>query len=154
MAKLEGTFNPFDLVDFEIPKAKRKEALAEVATYLKEEVLSYVGSAKSPVDGENFEPLSKAWKKIKKEKSSSTKANLEYTGDMLDHFDVKVKSGEVALGVYGPKFAVDKARGHNQHAGDEHEFLPIRRFIPEDGEGLTPKIQKKVAEILENYRED
>lgn len=152
MAKIQFKFNPFQKTGIKVPEEDRDDALDEVADFLKEAVLDSVAQARSPVYGTKWKGLSSEYKKRKAEESSSTTANLELTGEMLDHFDVVVQSGgKLSVEVSGDRDAVNKARGHNQHSGDEHPFLPVRRFIPEPSEFFTSTIENGIKRILKGY---
>lgn len=147
-------FDPFEELGITPPKNKsaRDEALERVAELVQTSVLEYVGDAKSPVKGGPWKRgLSPAYKKIKSQESSSTVANLELTGDMLDALEVVRKRGTtLSLQIEGEE--APKADGHNNHSGDSP--LPERRFIPKGGETLRSDIWRDVKRILQEYEDE
>lgn len=152
--KVAFEFDPFQVLGLTPPKdrALRDEALDRVAELVQTSVLEYVGDAKSPVKGGPWKrTLSPAYKKIKGEESSSTVANLELTGDMLDALEVVRKRGtKLSLQIEGEE--APKADGHNNHSGDSS--LPERRFIPKGRETLRDNIWRDVKRILQEYEDE
>ena len=148
-------FDPEEETGIKVPKAKRGEALEAVADFVKESVLSTVGSGATPVEGGKWKKsLSKAYKKRKGDVSSSNFANLELHGDMLDSLDVVKKRGPKPLRLLVDDDQMDKADGHNNFSGKSK--LPERNFIPDASRGqrLSPKIRRGMKSILEEYSED
>lgn len=151
--KVAYQFDPFELVGKDIPKGKKREALAEIADYVKTEVLQYVGDARSPVAGGQYKAtLSKAYAKEK----GSSKANLELTGDMLDSLECVNVGGKLELRIKGAE--APKAYGHNT-GFEGHPTLeggPKRQFIPneENGETFRKSILKGIAGIIDSYEEE
>ena len=152
--KVAYEFDPFQVLGLTPPKdrALRDEALERVAELVQTSVLEYVGDAKSPVKGGPWKrTLSPAYQKIKGEDSSSTVANLELTGDMLDALEVVRKRGtKLSLQIEGEE--APKADGHNNHSGDSS--LPERRFIPKGRETLRDDIWRDVKRILQEYEDE
>lgn len=129
-----------------VPRSKRKRFARRVADFLKDEILKSVGNAKSPVSGERFPGLSKSYKEFKQKQNRPGKANLEFTGDMLDAFDVKVTDqGRVKPGVFGSS-EVGKADGHNNFSGES--TLRKRRFLPDEDQKFKSDIQSGIDEII------
>lgn len=143
-------FDPFKEVGMKVAKADRKDAKEEIANFVKEQVLSYVGEGKSPVSNGHWKrSLSPEYKKRKASESSSLFANMELTGEMLDSLDVVSKSGnKLSLEITGHD-QVAKADGHNNFSGKSH--LPERDFIPKDGETLKRPILDGIKEIIARY---
>jgi hypothetical protein len=137
--KVAYEFDPFELIGLDAPKDRstRREALEEIADYVRTEILQYVGDAKSPVKGGAWKAsLSPAYAKLKAEISGSSKANMELTGDMLDAMECVITSrGTLELRIKGAEAA--KADGHNNFSGDSS--LPAREFIPNEDKGQTFK---------------
>lgn len=154
--KVSFKFDPWELAGIEKPKdkSKVKAAQEEVAEYVQGEVLGYVGEAKSPVSGGSYKStLSKKYKEYKSEYSSSTDANLELHGDMLDALEVKTLSkGELELGVYGKEQAM-KADGHNHSGVFGTSTLPKREFIPKKGQTFKRDIVNGIKNILMEYED-
>lgn len=147
-------FDPFEkFPDVTVPKSVKSEAAQEVADFVKERVLSYVGEGTSPVSGYGkFAPLSPGYREAKKKVSSNAIPNMELTGAMLDALNCRPSKGKIVLEVKGPE--AQKAEGHNQHR--EGSFLPLRRFIPygRDEETFKKDIWDGVREILQGYAEE
>lgn len=121
------------------------QAVKRVANYLKEQVLTDVGNARSPISGKKFPGLNPKYKKLKSKKAKPI-ANLELTGDMLASFKYEIKGNEIELGIFGGE--ADKADGHCNHSGASK--LPNRRFIPKDEKfrkGIEDNVKRIIKEI-------
>lgn len=149
---LSYTFDPFE--GMKLDDDARSAAIDEAASLVKEQLLSYIGDAKSPVKGYGaFKGLSKEYQKFKEEHSSSAIPNLELYGDMLDALQVRATDdGRLQIVIEGHQ--ADKADGHCQLTGRESDNpLPLRRFIPHAGHGetLAPAILSAVRHIGQQY---
>lgn len=146
--RLAFEFDPLD--GFDIDPDLKGEALSLIADFVKEKVLSYVGSGESPVAGGKWQrKLSPAYKKRKDEISGVGFANMELTGAMLDALEVVDHKGVLALEISGEEAA--KADGHNNFSGDSK--LPPRQFIPnaKKGQNFKRDIISGMAEIALQY---
>lgn len=141
-------FDPFEDLGLDPPQDPT-DALAEIADYVKTEILLFVGQGESPVEGGDWKrSLSPEYKKIKEKISGATFANLELTGDMLDSLEAKVVDGKIQVGIWDQS-QVPKAYNHN--VGDT---LPRRQFIPEQGQGFVSSIQQGMKDIAESFMDD
>ena len=142
--KVSYQFNPYEIVGKDSPSShKRGDAMYDMADAIKEEILGYMESANSPVKGYGrFPALSKAYKSRKSALGGSSIADLELFGDMKAALQVRpnVRRGVITVEVIGKQG--DKADGHNNHSGDSS--LPLRRFIPADGETFKRAITSKI----------
>jgi hypothetical protein len=138
--------------DIQLPKKGRKEAEDLIADLIREEILSHVADQNSPVAGHGkFPKLNKEYKEKKKGEGLPGLPNLEFSGDMLDALEVyPVRGGVIRVEISGEE--APKADGHNNHSGDS--TLPLRRFIPDDGETFKKKILSGVRDILLEYSDD
>ncbi len=128
-----------------LPKKVKKLIQEEVGSYLVEQTLSSMGEKKSPIQGApNFAPLSKNYKKRKLEEVGSGEANLEFDGIMKDDTDFQPTEDGIKLGVFGERAGA--ADGHNNLSGKSQ--LPLRKFLPDEGENYKPKIVKEVERII------
>lgn len=156
MAKFKPfKFDPIDELGIEVPKNKQKEALEEVATYLQEELLSYYGDANSPVSGGHWtRKLTKAYKELKGEQSSSDIANLELTGDLLDSFTVEADGSKIVVDVGSDQYG--KAEGHitGQYGDGKMKKDYRRQFIPQKNETFKRQIISNIRRILKEYEDD
>lgn len=127
-----------------------RDAKEKIANFVKEQVLDYVGSGKTPVSGGAWKrTLSPEYKKIKAKSSSATFANMEYKGDLLDALDVSIDSGtKLSLEVTGSD-QVAKADGHNNFSGKSD--LPARDFIPKSGQSFKKPILDGIKSIIASY---
>lgn len=143
--KIFYEFDPFELAGVERPATDVREAKKRIADLILEEVLSYVGQAKSPVSGESWKSsLSPAYKKQKSKVSSVLQANMELYGDMLDSLECVInRNGNIELRIAGREAA--KADGHNNHSG--LSSLPRRRFIPDAGQTFKREIIEKIKTV-------
>lgn len=139
----------------ELPKEIRAQAKAEVADYLKNEILRSVSSGRSPVQGEGrFQRLSDDY--AENQKGGVRLSNLELEGDLLNDFDVKPTRGSnLRIGHTGNE--VPKADGHNQlstkaktWAADKN--FPRRRYIPDDNQKFTRRIERGIRDIIGEFR--
>lgn len=144
--KISYKFDPEELTGLKIPAGKRRQVKMEIADFIEEKVLSAVGEAKSPVAGESWKrSLNKDYRKFKGEHSSSTIANMELTGDMLDAHEVIVVGGRIEQRIKGKQ--ADKADGHNQLTG-RSTHLPKRRFIPGPNQKYKKGIRDGIKDII------
>ncbi len=151
MDKIAYKFDPEDLTGEDIPRGRVREAMQEIGEFVKEQVLSYVGDAKSPVSGGKWKrSLSKSYKEYKSEFSSSTIANMELTGSMLDALEVVSVGGELELRIQGEEAA--KADGHNNFSGSSN--LPLREFIPKPSQTFKRDIIAGIRKIIQDYQDE
>lgn len=144
--KVSYVFDPFDLVGVAKPKRRNiAAARREIADYVLDEVLNYVGDGKSPVKNGTWKrSLTPEYKKRKAELSSELFANMELTGEMLDSLEVTVRrDGKLELKIEGDQ--APKADGHNNHSG--RSPLPAREFIPKKGQTFKRQITSGIREI-------
>lgn len=144
--KVEYVFDPFELIDkdLELSKSKKKEALDEVAAYVHESVLSFIGDSRSPVNGRKFPLLNKEY--AEKEHGGNRVSHLELDGDLLDSIVVKRKGDALILTVTEDQ--QEKADGHNNFSGKSK--LPLRQFIPKDGQNFAPEIREGIKSIIKD----
>jgi hypothetical protein len=135
----------FDIPNFdEVPEEVRQELVDEIGEYLLDSILDYVGESKTPVAGGEFKKeLSDAYKKI----SGKNNSNLDFTGSMLDSLEIipDYDSGVITIGIFDPDEA---PKAYNHQVGDT---LPVRQFIPNEGELLKAEILRGVGRIIEDY---
>lgn len=153
--KVEFNLDPFDLAGIsksDVSRSARKDILDEVTAYLTDAIKKDVKDATSPVTGEAFQGLSDAYKAKKKAAGKGTKANLIFTGKLIDSIRVKATGGEVNVTVL--KSQQDKADGHNNFSGDSK--LPERKFIPneDNGESFRKGILDEIVKIVESRVEE
>lgn len=139
-------FDPFKATGAELPdKSDKKDALEEAAKFLREQVLEHMGAQKSPVAGYgSFPKLSKEYAKRKRAAGHSPVPNLEFDGDLKDAIKVYPKGNRLVIEVTGAEGA--KADGHCNLSGDSS--LPLRRFIPGDGEQFKTPILQGIGRII------
>lgn len=150
--KVVYEFDPFD--GLEKPKSKKdtKEALKEIAEFVRDEILQYVGDAKSPVSGGKWKAsLSPEYKELKKEISGSSVANMELYGDMLDALEAKVVGNKIKVGWFSGEQAA-KADGHNNFSGESS--LPTRQSIPKEGQTFKRDILQGIKAIAKEFIEE
>lgn len=148
-------FDPMKLTGIKVPKESRDQALEEVATFVKEAILSNTADGKTSVkNGKWKRSLTPEYKKRKAEESSVGFANMELTGDMLDALDTYVDGRRVAIEIRGDE--ADKAEGNllgsygrSPDPGKAREFMPHKR-----GQELSSDIQRGIAQILKRYEEE
>lgn len=149
---LRKVFDPFE--DVKISAKARSNAADEIADYLKEQILSSVGEAKSPITGKEFPALDKDYSKKKSAEGGTPIANLEEHGDMLDALEVTTAAGgKIVIQIEGEE--AEKADGHCKLTGRKNPFLKKkRRFIPGPDEEFSREIMDGVNEIIDRYVEE
>lgn len=139
-------FYPFEELGIEDTRATRAN-LSEAADYINQQILEHCERATSPVEGYGkFQKLSGKYRKRKVDAGGSSDPDLRLSGDMLGAVQAKVSSDKITIQVKGKQG--DKADGHCNHSGDSS--LPLRRFIPGDGETFKKSILSGVKKILKS----
>jgi hypothetical protein len=136
--------------------SRKKQALEEIGEYILDQILSHVGSAKSPVEGGKYKSsLDPDYAKIKKKISGSSKPNMELYGDMLDEMAFKVnKRNKLEIGFLkdSDQTQIDKADNHNKFSSASKKTkLPERNFIPRKSDTFKKSIMTEVDRIIEDY---
>lgn len=137
--------------DVKLPRAVKVSVAEEAKDIIQDAILLSVGGAKSPISGESWPGLSSAYKKFKISQNRPGKANMEFSGDMLDSLDGKVSgSGRLTMGYFGSDEA-GKAEGHNQFASSGGNN-PKRRSLPGVDQvfkrGTVAQIDELIAEAV------
>jgi len=117
----------------------------EVGDLLIDFILDQVGSEKSPIKGESFPKLDPKYREIKKKAGRGTKANLEFSGDMLDALEKKRTADGVKLQIKGTQ--APKADGHNNFSGKSR--ITTRQFLPKEGDKFKPSAKKEIDRIIQ-----
>lgn len=140
------SFNPFEETGITLPEgADKSDVLEAGAEFLLESVLEYMGNETSPVQGHGaFARLSKKYAEKKKADGHPPVPNLEYDGEMKDAIKSYVRGNKIVIEVTGKQGA--KADGHCNHSGASD--LPLRRFIPAEGETFKRPIMEGIARII------
>ncbi len=146
-------FEKFPRLGNKVPDDNKKQAQREISDFILDAVLDIVGGAKSPVKGEGWkQSLSTEYKEFKKTQSSSSKANMELKGDMLDALKSHPgKGSNVVLEIKGKQ--AEKADGHNKLTGRSNKN-PKRRFIPGKGQEFKDSINSGIRAILREFAEE
>ena len=88
------------------------------------------------------------YKDFKKKFSSSGKANMELTGDMLDALDWENLGGNsLEVGLFDPEQA---AKAHKHNTSDKYP----RQFIPAKDQQFNDKITTGIEDIIASFAED
>lgn len=143
-------FDPFEIagVDKEtIVPSEVARILSEVSDLVVSQVLKDTKNQISPVDGSDFEALSKDYAKFKKKSGKKPIPNLRFDGDLMDALAISVEPDD-KLKLYVEASQSDKADGHNNHSGDSK--LPLRRYVPLEGvdSGFRDVIENKIKRIV------
>lgn len=132
------------LANLKIPERTKSRIKSDVGQFLVEQILSSASASKSPVEGEDWPPLSDAYKRQKKAEGLGGKANLEAEGDLLDALGFDETKDGIEIGWTGKQ--AGKADGHNNLSGDSS--IPTRRVLPDVGQEFIPRIQKEAERII------
>lgn len=132
----------------EVPRSKRKEVREEIGKTLVEEIKSFTRSGNSPVSGEKFPRLSKAY--ADEEKGGNRTPNLRLSRDMVNSLNYKVSGTTVEVGVFDSA-EKPKADGHNNFSGASK--IPQRRFIPGEDQNFKKQITSKINKIIRGEKE-
>lgn len=145
-------FDPISSLDLSIPKDKQREALKAAAEFLRETMLDFAGSLKSPVQGGTWvKGLSKGYKAFKEKESPSSQANLELTGHLLDNLEVTVTGNKLVIDVSKEDYG--KAEGHITGEYGKHSQIKPRQFMPQGSEEFKQRILSDLKTLLEEYEE-
>ena len=131
-----------------IPSAKRKKAKEEVRKYIMKQIERDTRSTISPVTGEAYEKLTKAYRERKIKMGAGDKPNLHLHNKMIR----SIKDSNTTDGV---KFEIRSRkvipRAYNHNTGDT---IPERSFMPDEdlNQDFRPEIVEKVDKILNKYR--
>lgn len=132
-----------------VPKAQQAQLKNDIGQFLVEQILLTVGSAKSPVIGEDWPQLSKDYKIKKKQEGLPAKANLEESGAMLNALDYKNTRNGIEIGIFGKE--AWKADGHLKFSGEKNN-IPQRRFIPAEGQSFKKEIESEIENMIADAR--
>jgi len=127
-----------------LPKKELNKIKDEAGELLVDAILSSVGKATSPIQGESWPALTKEYKSFKQKQGAGSKANMELTGDMLDSLGFSRTKDGVKIGITG--FQAPKADGHNNFSGKSE--LPRRRFLPVKGDKFKGSVEKDIKGII------
>lgn len=123
----------------------------EIGEFLVEQILAKTSESESPISGYGkFPALSKLYKTKKEESGRAGVPNLDYEGDMLSALDYEITDEGIKIGVFGDQ--APKADGHNNFSGASS--LPLRRFLPDVGEGFKKDISSEIEAILAERKVD
>jgi phage gpG-like protein len=146
----------FELPNAEnIPESVRDQVLEEIAEFLRDSILDYVGEGKSPVAGGRYRStLNKDY--ADREKGGDTMANLDLNGDMLNALEYRIEDDKVIVGIFDEDQAI-KSYAHNT-GYEGHPTLEgkgyIRQFIPKEDQLLKAEIIRGVKRIIEEYLDE
>jgi hypothetical protein len=148
-------FDPEKLTGIKVPKADRADALEEVATFVKESILSNCGDGRTSVKGGRWvKSLTPGYKKVKSQYSGVDYANLELHGDLLDSVETGVSGKKVFIEI-ADETQLGKAEGHLTGIYGAHsKKARPRQFMPQPGEELSPDIVSGIKDILQKYEEE
>ncbi len=154
MAKIQYDFDILDDLGIEIKKENKEDALEQASELLKTLMLEYIGEAKSPLSNGLWKPgLSKKYKKIKGDLSSSNIANLELSGDLLDSLSVHPVGGKIRIEI--PSDQAGKAEGNLIGSyGREPDPKKAREFMPHDEFTSTTEFKRPIISKLKALLEE
>lgn len=130
----------------DVPAGTRTTVKRQVGELLVTEILRSVEAGVSPVSGRSrFKILNEEY--ASREKGGNRRPNLELEGEMLDALTFKQKASGIEVGIFNSQ--APKADGHNNHSGDSS--LPLRRFIPTEGEEFKSDIRLRMKDIINQF---
>lgn len=135
----------FDLGLSGVSAKAAKDIKRDVADFFVESILDAVAEGRSPVSGERFPALSKAYKKKKLEDGAPGIPNLDLKGDLLESLSYKITEEGFKLGFFGEQ--APKADGHLKFSGKEGT-APKRRAIPAEGQKFKADIQSEAEAMI------
>ncbi len=124
--------------------AQKNKIKQEAGEIVIDHILSTVSKAKSPIKGAAWEALSADYKKLKKSAGRGTKANMEFSGDMLDELKNKNTKEGFRIQIKGRE--APKADGHNNFSGKS--ILKTRKFLPGEGDEFNGKVDRDIDSII------
>lgn len=117
----------------------------EAGELLVDHILGRVGTSKSPFKGGAWPALTELYKKFKQKEGRGGKANLEFTGDMLDALKFKRTPAGVRLEIKGKE--APKADGHNNFSG-QSKIKNTRQFLPKEGDKFSGSVKRDVDSVI------
>lgn len=135
-------------ITFEFPEGlsrEQKRAIKDQAgEIIVDHILGRVSQAKSPISGGRWPALSSGYKKFKQAEGAGSKANMEFSGDMLDRLGFKRTENGVKIQITGKE--ARKADGHNNFSGRSN--LPQRKFLPEEGDSFGSTVKREIDSLI------
>ena len=128
----------------------KEEALNAAGSVIIDMMLDKMGDGSSPVMGERFPKLSKAY--AKKEKHGDRTPNLNLDGDMWDAIESESSGNILTIGVN--KSDELKADNHNGFGAFGSPTLPQRRFIPAKEQKFKRDIMAAVRDTIDLFSTD
>ena len=134
--------------------SKKKEIKRAVAKFVLEEIESFTKSEVSPVTDHGFDPLNKAYAKVKKKLGKGSKADLHLKGKMIS--SIKAVTGGIDSVVFKINQKKQLKKAFNHITGDT---LPKRPFLPNDKLGVkskygsfSPSIKSGIRDIIKGLK--
>lgn len=155
MGKVTYKITLSDIVDeTKLTRSDKAQLKKQLGNYVVEQILEDTSKQISSVSGQRWKGLTnESYKKLKSKESSSTSANLELTGAMLDALQAKNRADGLEVGIFRNAEA-KKADGHCHTGVFGESRLPKRQFIPGEGENLRAGIIKEMKKIANEFIED
>jgi hypothetical protein len=132
-----------------LPDEVRAKINRDVGDFLIEQIIQSAEAEKSPISGEGWPSLSKAYKEKKIREGLGGKANLTFEGDLLDALTYKQSKTGIEIGWFGKE--APKADGHANISGKSR--IRTRRLIPDEGQMFKRDIKNEIEMIVAEYVE-
>ncbi|MCH7552120.1 hypothetical protein IIB49_01905, partial [Patescibacteria group bacterium] len=132
-----------------VPRNKHKKVKSEIGKAVLRQINIDTRKQISPVDGERYAPLTKAYRERKKKLGKGSKPNLHLNNRMIP----AIRKHNTVKGV---KFEITRKKiipqAFNINTGDT---MTARQFLPDDGLGeeFRSETQKKIERIAAKHRD-
>lgn len=141
-----------------LSKTQKTKIKNEVAETVISEIQNQTQAQKSPVTGDKFKKLSKAYKDFKKSEGKGTKADLFHDGLMLGDLHTKNKENGVEFKITD---TLSKYKSMSHNKGEKlggAKGVPRRPFLPDDTKktgkykNFNSKITEKINKIIRKHK--
>lgn len=142
-------FSEIDLFsDRAVPRSARTEIKKRVGELLVDETLAAVSDSNTPVSGAPYKSTltDPVYRKLKAESNLPVKANMEFSGAMLDALSSRPTAAGIKIGIFSDGKNAPKADGHNNFSGKSE--LPRRQFLPTKGQNYKRSIESEIDRII------
>ena len=131
-------------------RSQKKAMKDEIGKLIITEIERTTRGGRSPVNGENFKPLSPEYRALKKKSGKGGAANLHLTDTMI----AAIANKNTAAGVkIEQKGRTEKLKLFNHNTGDT---LKKRQVLPDEdkGEVFNQTIMRKVDRVVRKFRSE
>ncbi|HEY6435635.1 MAG TPA: hypothetical protein VIY47_03530 [Ignavibacteriaceae bacterium] len=121
--------------------------IAKINSDVIPEIKKLVASGQSPVDGYGRFPMYKNKDKYPGKRKSARPVNLDLTGVMMSKYDAHQVSTSTKIIGIGYQKITQELEGKIIGNNEGKKGIPLRRFIPLNGESFTVSVIRKLKDV-------